>query len=87
MEEVTIDTKKDIHSQIQIGLEGYQGMLGQKADTRDICALLDSKANIDDINKILIDLHSEIDTKPSIEQLTSQIEEQSEINEALCSEN
>jgi len=46
-------------------------MLGQKADTRDICALLDSKANIDDINKILIDLHSEIDTKPSIEQLTS----------------
>ena len=71
MEEINIDTKKDISAKIQIGLEGYEGMLGQKADTRDICALLDNKANIDDINKILIDLHTEIDTKPSIEQLTT----------------
>ena len=58
-----------------------------KANIKDICTLLDIKANIDDVNHALEEVHQEIDTKISVEELTEKLREQSCINEALCAEN
>lgn len=40
-----------------------------KANITDMCGMLDSKANVDDINKVLTDLHSELDTKAGQEEV------------------
>jgi hypothetical protein len=58
-----------------------------KANIKDICTLLDIKANIDDVNHALEDLHSELDAKVAIDELTEKLKEQNCINEALCAEN
>lgn len=58
-----------------------------KANIKDICTLLDIKANIDDVNHALEDLHQEIDSKVSLDELAEKLKEQSCINEALCAEN
>jgi hypothetical protein len=58
-----------------------------KANIKDICTLLDIKANIDDVNHALEDLHLELDNKISVEELAEKLREQSCINEALCAEN
>lgn len=58
-----------------------------KASIKDICTLLDIKANIDDVNHALEDLHGELDTKISVDELADKLKEQSCINDALCSEN
>ena len=58
-----------------------------KANIKDICTLLDIKANIDDVTHALEDLHGEIDSKVAVEELSEKLKEQSCINEALCAEN
>jgi hypothetical protein len=58
-----------------------------KANIKDICTLLDIKANIDDVNHALEDLHQELDGKVSFEELAEKLKEQNIINEALCAEN
>ena len=58
-----------------------------KANIKDICTLLDIKANIDDVNHALEELHQELDTKINVDELTEKLREQSCINEALCAEN
>jgi len=34
-----------------------------KANIKDLCTLLDSKASIEDINKALTEIHQELDSK------------------------
>lgn len=58
-----------------------------KANIKDICTLLDIKANIDDVNHALEEIHQEIDTKVSVDEMAERLREQSCINEALCAEN
>ena len=73
--------------QIQQELEKLGKEVLLKANIKDICTLLDIKANIDDVNHALEDLHSELDNKINVDELTEKLKEQSCINEALCAEN
>jgi len=43
--------------------------------------------DIDDVNRALVDIHKELDTKPNNEELIAFNKEQSQINETLCTEN
>jgi hypothetical protein len=44
-------------------IEEIQNHLLQKSNIKDVCALLDMKSNIDDVNKALGDLHEEIEVR------------------------
>ncbi len=53
-----------------------------------MCALLDLKANTEEVNKALDEIHQEIDTSVVPKQeLSTALNEQNSINEALCAEN
>jgi hypothetical protein len=38
----------------------------QKSNIKDVCALLDMKSNIDDVNKALADTHEEVESRVAI---------------------
>lgn len=67
-------------------LEFLHRELLQKASIKDICALLDMKANIEEVNDALHALHREIDLKAPLAELNTQAQEQATINETLCAE-
>jgi len=58
----------------------------QKANIQDIFEEIDKKANIADVNQLLTQTHQEMDQKASFEDLTSYINDQALIIEALCAE-
>lgn len=58
-----------------------------KASVKDICTLLDMKASVEDVNQALMDVHKELDSKANHHEVIDHMNEQSLINEALCSEN
>ena len=58
-----------------------------KASVKDICILLDMKANIEDINIALTDVHKELDLKASIIALNTGINVQNENISVLLSLN
>ena len=58
-----------------------------KANIKDMCLLLDQKSNIDDVNKGLIEIHKELDTKLNTNDYKTFLTEQSLVNESLCTEN
>jgi hypothetical protein len=37
--------------------------LDKKSNIKDVCALLDVKSDIEDVNKALSEMHTEVDTK------------------------
>ena len=43
--------------------------------------------DIDDVNKALMDVHKELDTKAGQDELTNIVNDQALINESLCTEN
>lgn len=45
------------------------------------------KADVESVNKALKDIHKELDTKASLEDITSIVSDQAVTNESLCSEN
>ena len=45
------------------------------------------KANIDDVNKLVIELHGELDTKVQQETYMTSLEQQGDVIGALCAEN
>jgi len=58
-----------------------------KANIKDVCTLLDTKSNIDDVNKALVEIHKELDLKSNQEEIHSVVNDQALINESLCTEN
>jgi len=40
-----------------------KGSLAKKSNIKDVCALLDMKSNIDDVNKAFEEMHSEVEMK------------------------
>jgi DNA repair exonuclease SbcCD ATPase subunit len=58
-----------------------------KTNIKDLCSLLDLKANIDDVNKILLEVQKEIDLKMPSEDCASHFTQQDNVIEALCSVN
>ena len=63
-------------------------MIGKKSNIKDVCALLDTKSNTDEVNKALDEIHHEMDkVLVSKNELQGALQDQSAINEALCAEN
>lgn len=51
--------------------EMFKKELVLKASIKDVCILLDSKANIEDINKALSEIHKEIELKANHDDLNN----------------
>ncbi len=58
-----------------------------KANIKDVCTLVDVKANSEDVKKGLAELRTELDKKTNSEDFSAAMADQSLINEALCAEN
>lgn len=68
-------------------LEEIQKDLMMKANIKEILSLLKNKADIDDVNKALTQIHEELDSKCAMENFNSAMDNQAIINDALCAEN
>ena len=58
-----------------------------KANIKEICDYLGTKASVEDVNSALVEIHKELDTKANGQEINDHVTEQVLINEALCSEN
>ena len=58
-----------------------------KVDIKDMCTLLDTKANVEDINRTLGLVQQEVEKGISSDVLKKALDDQALINEAICSEN
>lgn len=61
--------------QIAKKLSGIQEDLSMKPNIKDVCILFDQKANIDDVNKALEEIHSELDQKANETVLSLSVKE------------
>lgn len=68
-------------------IESLENDLTAKVNAEEARNLIDQKCNIDDVNKALTEVHSELDTKASLEDYETHVNTQTEINQALCAEN
>jgi len=68
-------------------IEDIQKDLVMKANIKETLNLLKNKADIDDVNKALTQIHEELDAKCPLDQFNSAMDNQSIINDALCAEN
>lgn len=53
---------------------------------QDVCSMLDTKANTDDINKVLVDVCKELDQKALAGDLRHALKDQALINAGLCAD-
>ena len=60
--------------------------LSQKSDMKDVCALVDVKVGVDDVNQALAEVSRELELKCSVSALEAAIREQGVINSSLCAE-
>lgn len=67
-------------------VEGVVQQLLLKANVHDAVGLLDTKANVDDVNKSLTEVNRELAQRPTLGELNRVVGEQSLIMESLCSE-
>jgi hypothetical protein len=78
-EEVRGKTDQETFSAQMEDLSGNLDILTKdlvlKANVKDICQLLDQKANVEDINKILLEIHKELDAKAAIGSYTDMANE------------
>lgn len=72
---------------LKYSLDSLEKEMLLKANIKDVCTLLDMKANISDTNRALSEIHKELDTKVNFEDYSSHSNSQQSIIEALCAEN
>ena len=58
-----------------------------KVDIKDMCTLLDTKANVEDINRTLGLVQHEVERSVTEDSLRKALDDQALINEAICAEN
>lgn len=58
-----------------------------RVQIKDLCTLLDQKANLNDVNKTLEIVQSEVETCVKDEKYKEALNDQALVNEALCAEN
>ena len=71
----------------QFQIESLKNDLMLKANIKEIITYLKGKANIDDVNKALIEIHNELDLKPTINEFNNAMDNQNGINNVLIKEN
>lgn len=84
---LTIDSFNENKGSTRAILDDIGRDMGSKANIKDVCTLLDLKANIEDVNKALKDVHTDLDNKPDKKMTETKEKEQALINETLCGEN
>ena len=57
--------------------------LADKANLSDVCALLDAKAGIDDVNRVLSEVNSELEARATVDDLRQTVQD---LNASLCLE-
>eukprot|EP00002_Diphylleia_rotans_P027807 TRINITY_DN5591_c0_g1_i3.p1 TRINITY_DN5591_c0_g1~~TRINITY_DN5591_c0_g1_i3.p1 ORF type:complete len:766 (-),score=198.43 TRINITY_DN5591_c0_g1_i3:503-2800(-) len=60
--------------------------LRNKPDVKDVCTLVDQKANITDINAALGEVNQELEARALVEDLHKVLRAQAAINQALCAD-
>lgn len=60
--------------------------LARKSDMKDVCALVDVKVGVDDVNQALAEVSRELEGKCSVRELEAAVREQAVINSSLCAE-
>jgi len=68
-------------------LDEINKSIALKSNIKDVCALLDMKSNIDDVNKALSEIHASVELKLGKTDYQEALQDQNAINEALCAEN
>ena len=58
-----------------------------RSTIKDVCTLLDQKANVEDINNTLSLVQREVEKRAIEEDLKKALNEQALVNEALCAQN
>mmetsp|Transcript_16695 Transcript_16695/g.16613 ORF Transcript_16695/g.16613 Transcript_16695/m.16613 type:complete len:258 (-) Transcript_16695:1092-1865(-) len=58
-----------------------------KGNIKDLLALLDTKATIEEVNKSIEEIYTDLQLKAPLDDFNSHISDQALINEALCAEN
>ncbi len=74
-------------NEVRSSIEDMQRDLLMKSNIKEILSLMKNKADIDDVNKALTQIHEELDTKCNLDCFNSAMDNQAIINDALCSEN
>ena len=67
-------------------MEQISVQMATKANIKDVCALVDIKANADEVIRNMNELAREIEDRVPKEEFQATLGEQSLINEALCGE-
>jgi len=57
-----------------------------KADIKDVNVLLDSKADVDEVNRALLDINAQLNLKASATEVATSLQEQAALCKALASE-
>lgn len=81
------DLKLDL-KEIKLKLEKLNDEVSMKSNIKDVCALVDLKANVDDVEKNFDSIYKEIQNNCTSRQALDQILlDQKFINESLCALN
>ena len=65
-------------------MDDLQREIVLRATIKDVCTLLDQKANIEDVNSTLSLVQREVEKRAAEDDLKKALNEQALVNEALC---
>ena len=81
------DKFDSIIESVSSNIQEIKNDLVLKGNIDEIMSYLKNKANIDDVNKALVEIHSELDSKSSLEDFNHAMNNQNNINKYLAEEN
>lgn len=68
-------------------IDDLQKELMLRSTIKDVCTLLDQKANVEDVNSTLALVQKEVEKRANEEEIKKALSEQALVNEALCAQN
>jgi len=91
MEASSRESREDLEVQLRDKVDGevvkrMVGELLQHARVEESVALMERKADVDDVNRSLLEVNRELSLRPTLTELNRVVGEQSLIMESLCSE-
>ena len=84
---ISIEKFDSFIESISSNIQEIKNDLVLKGNIDEIMSYLKNKANIDDVNKALVEIHSELDSKSSLEDFNHAMNNQNSINTYLAREN
>ena len=84
---ISIEKFDSFIESISSNIQEIKNDLVLKGNIDEIMSYLKNKANIDDVNKALLEIHSELDSKSSLEDFNHAMNNQNSINTYLAREN